>query len=144
MLFLHACNHPKIMSESFAWSVIAFSSLFIGNVCYLSISPKGPVSVEALVGTNVTLSVSHAGVPQPEVMWFKGSLLVAKWTVGNSSLSGVASGVFKAELNGSLTFMNVSLRYNGTYTVEMNNIGEEKVSATFYLFVYGEYMENTL
>ncbi|KTF97214.1 hypothetical protein cypCar_00023824, partial [Cyprinus carpio] len=115
---------------------IACSSPFVGNVCDLSISPKGPVSVEALVGTDVTLSVSHAGVPHPEVMWFKGSLLVAKWSVGNSSLSGVASGVFKPELTGSLTFMNVSLRYNGTYTVEMNHIGEEKVSATFYLFVY--------
>ncbi len=40
--------------------------------------------------------------------------------------------------------MNVSLRYNGTYTVEMNKIGEEKVSATFDLFVYGEYMKSTL
>ncbi|XP_043116225.1 V-set and immunoglobulin domain-containing protein 10-like isoform X2 [Puntigrus tetrazona] len=111
--------------------------LFVtGSVCYLSILPKAPVSVEALVGQNVTLGVSHAGVPQPEVMWFKGSLLVARWTVGNGSLSGVASGVFKPELNGSLTFMNVPLGYNGTYTVEMNHIGEEKVSATFNLFVY--------
>ncbi|XP_042597686.1 V-set and immunoglobulin domain-containing protein 10-like [Cyprinus carpio] len=127
------------------FSLIFVLLLFItGNVCDLSISPKGPVSVEALVGTDVTLSVSHAGVPHPEVMWFKGSLLVAKWTVGNSSLSGVASGVFKPELTGSLTFMNVSLRYNGTYTVEMNHIGEEKVSATFYLFVYDIIMNVSL
>uniref|UniRef100_A0A9J8CPD0 V-set and immunoglobulin domain-containing protein 10-like n=1 Tax=Cyprinus carpio carpio TaxID=630221 RepID=A0A9J8CPD0_CYPCA len=131
------------MQTLFSWIFVLL--LFItGNVCDLSISPKGPVSVEALVGTDVTLSVSHAGVPHPEVMWFKGSLLVAKWSVGNSSLSGVASGVFKPELTGSLTFMNVSLRYNGTYTVEMNHIGEEKVSATFYLFVYDIIMNVSL
>uniref|UniRef100_A0A672SV32 Ig-like domain-containing protein n=2 Tax=Sinocyclocheilus grahami TaxID=75366 RepID=A0A672SV32_SINGR len=132
------------MQTLFSLICVLFLFFITGNVCYLSISPKGPVSVETLVGTNVTLSVSHAGVPHPEVMWFKGSLLVAKWTAGNSSLSGVASGVFKPELNGSLTFMNVSLRYNGTYTVEMNNIGEEKVSATFYLFVYDIIMNVSL
>ncbi|KAL0171258.1 hypothetical protein M9458_031569, partial [Cirrhinus mrigala] len=51
--------------------------------------------------------VAHAGVAQPEVMWFMGGVLVAKWTVGNSSPSGGASDVFKQELDGSLTLMNV-------------------------------------
>ncbi|KAK7146715.1 hypothetical protein R3I94_009526 [Phoxinus phoxinus] len=107
-----------------------------GNVCYLSISPTGPVSVEALAGTNVTLGVSHAGVSRPEVMWFMGDRLIARWTVGDGSLSGVALDILKPEQDGSLTFRNVSLSYNGTYTVEMTQIGEAKVSATFDLFVY--------
>ncbi|XP_077086013.1 V-set and immunoglobulin domain-containing protein 10-like isoform X4 [Siphateles boraxobius] len=107
-----------------------------GNLCNLSISPTGPVSVEALVGTSVTLAVSHAGVSRPEVMWFMGDRLIARWTVGDGSLSGVALDILKPEQDGSLTFRNVSLNYNGTYTVEMTQIGEAKVSATFDLFVY--------
>ncbi|CAM4696419.1 unnamed protein product [Leuciscus chuanchicus] len=115
-----------------------------GNVCYLTISPTGPISVEALVGTSVTLGVSHAGVSRPEVMWFMGDRLIARWTVGDGSLSGVALDVLKPEQDGSLTFTNVSLSYNGTYTVEMTQIGEAKVSATFDLFVYDLLMNASL
>ncbi|XP_073703060.1 V-set and immunoglobulin domain-containing protein 10-like, partial [Garra rufa] len=117
---------------------------FIGNVCKLTISPTVPVTAEALVGTNVTLSVSHAGVSQPEVMWFMGSVLVAKWTVGGSLPSDNASAIYKRELDGSLTIMNVLLRYNGTYIVEMTKMLEEKVSATFHLFVYDIIMNISL
>ncbi|KAK2903622.1 hypothetical protein Q8A67_008335 [Cirrhinus molitorella] len=127
------------------FSLICVLLFFItGNVCKLTISPTVPVSVEALVGTNVTLSVSHAGVAQPEVMWFMGSVLVAKWTVGDSPPSDSASDIFKRELSGSLTIMNVPLRYNSSYTVEMTKIFEEKVSATFYLFVYDIIMNVSL
>ncbi|XP_068070362.1 V-set and immunoglobulin domain-containing protein 10-like isoform X2 [Danio rerio] len=115
-----------------------------GHLCFLTLSPMGRVSIQALVGTNVTLAVSHAGASQPEVMWFLGKLLVAKWTVGESSLPDAASGVLKAEQDGSLTFRNVSMIYNGTYTVEMNKIGEAKVSATFDLFIYDLIMNVSL
>ncbi|XP_051575284.1 V-set and immunoglobulin domain-containing protein 10-like [Myxocyprinus asiaticus] len=68
-----------------------------------------------------------------------GSLPVASWTAGVSSTPDFAlnyTNVLTAKQNESLTFRNVSLSYNGTYTVEMTKIGEGRVSATFYLFVY--------
>ncbi|XP_051577364.1 LOW QUALITY PROTEIN: V-set and immunoglobulin domain-containing protein 10-like [Myxocyprinus asiaticus] len=122
------------------FGLICFLLSFItGNLCYLILSPTGPVSVEALVGSSVTLEVSHIGASQPVVTWFMGSLPVASWTVGISSTPDFASNytnVLTAEQNGSLTFRNVSLGFNGTYTVEMTKIGEGRVSAKFYLFVY--------
>ncbi|XP_067305598.1 V-set and immunoglobulin domain-containing protein 10-like [Pseudorasbora parva] len=125
-------------------SLICILLFFVaGNLCVLTISPTGHVSVEALLGTSVTLVVSHAGVSQPEVMWFMGSLLIARWTIGDGSLSGV-SDILRPEQDGSLTFRNVSLRNNGTYTVEMTKIGEAKVSATFDLFVYDIMMNASL
>ncbi|XP_048010122.1 V-set and immunoglobulin domain-containing protein 10-like isoform X1 [Megalobrama amblycephala] len=127
------------------FSFICVLFFFIaGNLCYLTVSPTGPVSVEALVGTNVTLGVSHAGASEPEVMWFMGSRLIAKWTVGDDSIPGVASNTLKPEQDGSLTFINVPLSYNSTYTVEMTKIGEAKVSATFDLFVYDIIMNVSL
>nr|XP_009290968.1 V-set and immunoglobulin domain-containing protein 10-like isoform X2 [Danio rerio] len=135
-------KYCKILIVKINMEVI--SPMFTGHLCFLTLSPMGRVSIQALVGTNVTLAVSHAGASQPEVMWFLGKLLVAKWTVGESSLPDAASGVLKAEQDGSLTFRNVSMIYNGTYTVEMNKIGEAKVSATFDLFIYDLIMNVSL
>ncbi|XP_057196122.1 V-set and immunoglobulin domain-containing protein 10-like [Triplophysa rosa] len=110
-----------------------------GYVCDLSISPTRPVSVDALVGSDVTLAVSHSGASQPVVTWFMEGVPVVIWTVSDYTSPDVASdhsSVLHVDQNGSLTFRNVSLRYNGTYTVEMTKIGETRVSATFDLLVY--------
>lgn len=113
-------------------------------MCDLSVSPSRPVSVDALVGSDVTLAVSHSGASQPVVTWFMGGLPVVMWTISDNTSPDVASDhsiVLHVDRHGSLTFRNVSLSYNGTYTVEMTKIGEIRVSATFYLFVYGEFGE---
>lgn len=111
-------------------------------MCDLSISPTRPVSVDALVGSDVTLAVSHSGASQPLVTWFMEGLPIVIWTISDDTSPDVASdhsSILHVDRNGSLTFRNVSLSYNGTYTVEMTQIGEIRVSATFDLFVYGEW-----
>nr|XP_055068024.1 V-set and immunoglobulin domain-containing protein 10-like [Misgurnus anguillicaudatus] len=116
-----------------------FLFFITGYVCDQSISPTEPVSVDALVGSDVTLAVSHTGASHPLVTWFMEGLPVVIWTIGDDSSPDVSSdhsSVFKMEQNGSLTLRNVSHIYNGTYTVEMTKIGAMRVSATFYLFVY--------
>ncbi|KAA0702648.1 Carcinoembryonic antigen-related cell adhesion molecule 1 [Triplophysa tibetana] len=110
-----------------------------GYVCDLSISPTRPVSVDALVGSDVTLSVSHSGASQPVVTWFMEGVPIVIWTISDNTSPDVASdhsSVLHVDRNGSLTFRNVSLSCNGTYTVEVTKIGEMRVSATFDLFVY--------
>ncbi|XP_056619212.1 V-set and immunoglobulin domain-containing protein 10-like isoform X2 [Triplophysa dalaica] len=125
------------MQTLFDLTVVLFC--VTGYVCDLSISPTRPVSVDALVGSDVTLTVSHSGASQPVVTWFMEGLPIIIWTISDDTSPDVASdhsSVLHVDRSGSLTFRNVSLSYNGTYTVEMTKIGEIRVSATFDLFVY--------
>lgn len=98
--------------------------------------------MNALSGSSVTLAVSFSGATDPVVTWLKGNLPVGTWTISSTSSPDIAENskdVLRIEKNGSLTFVNVPLRYADDYTVEMTKSGLEKVSTTFTLKLFGEY-----
>lgn len=116
--------------------------MLTGAGCELLVSPHGPTQVDAVAGTNVTLAVSFSGAPDPVVFWYMGTLVVLTWSI-NSDFAPVIDQshreVLRMERNGSLTFVNVSLKYTSDYTVEMTKSGLGKASTTFALKVFGEW-----
>lgn len=117
--------------------------MLTGGYCELMISPAGPKQVNSIAGSNVTLAVSFSGAPDPAVAWFMGHLPVVTWTINSTTPPDIAENirkVVKLELNGSLTFVNVTLGYTNNYTVEMTKPGMSKAALTFTLEVFGEYL----
>ncbi|XP_007553872.1 V-set and immunoglobulin domain-containing protein 10-like isoform X1 [Poecilia formosa] len=109
-----------------------------GGNC-LVVSPVGHTLVNALAGTNVTLAVSYSGASDPVVTWFKGPLPVGTWTINANFPPDIASNswsVLEIERDGSLTFIDVPLRFTGNYTVELTKSGQGIASATFTLIIY--------
>lgn len=110
-------------------------------------SPVGPAQVSALSGSNVTLALRFSGAPDPVITWSKGNLPVGTWTINSNSTPVIApnsTDVLRIESNGSLTFVKVPLRFTGNYTVELTKSGLGKVSTTFTLKIFGEYLTETM
>lgn len=115
--------------------------MWTGAHSELVVSPVGPSLVNTIAGSNVTLTVSFSGAPDPAVTWFMGNLPVVTWTVGSSADPDISNKeVLKIEENGSLTFINVPLNYTSDYTVEMTKSGLGKAVTNFTLRVFGEFL----
>ncbi|TSK20156.1 V-set and immunoglobulin domain-containing protein 10-like [Bagarius yarrelli] len=111
----------------------------VGSDSFLSVWPDEPTLVTAFVGTNLTLGFSYSGAPDPLVTWLNGTLTLATWTVGHTTPPDIApahSKVLSIDQTGSLVFQNVSVSYNGTYTVQISKPGAHEASANFTLLVY--------
>ncbi|KAK3541199.1 hypothetical protein QTP86_016210, partial [Hemibagrus guttatus] len=111
----------------------------IGTDCLLSMWPNGPTMVTAFVGTNLTLGISYTGVTNPLVTWQNGTLVLAVWTVGQTTypvISPTYSSVLSLDQTGSLVFQNVPVSYSGTYVAKMAKSGDYEASVTFTLLVY--------
>lgn len=117
--------------------------MLTGTSCELVVSPVGSNRVNSVVGSNVTLAVSFSGAPDPAVAWFMGNLPVVTWTINSTTPPDIAENtrkVLRLELNGSLTFVNVTLSYTSNYTIEMTKPGLSKAVTSFTLNVFGEYL----
>ncbi|XP_042278626.1 V-set and immunoglobulin domain-containing protein 10-like isoform X1 [Thunnus albacares] len=116
-----------------------------GAHCELVVSPAGPALVNAVAGTNVTLTVSFSGAPDPAVTWFMGNLPVVTWTIGSDSLPDIDNTkVLRIEQDGSLTFVNVPLNYTNDYTIEMTKSGLGTATTNFTLKVFENIQNVTL
>ncbi|XP_008304136.1 V-set and immunoglobulin domain-containing protein 10-like [Stegastes partitus] len=125
--------------ERFVFLAVFFSLSSKGAYSQLEVAPAGPTLVNALAGSNVTLSVSFTGAPDPALTWFMGDIPVVTWTIDSSDDPDVAENrknVLKIERNGSLSFVNVPLGYTSSYTVEMTKSGVGKASTTFTLNIF--------
>ncbi|XP_058232794.1 carcinoembryonic antigen-related cell adhesion molecule 6 [Hemibagrus wyckioides] len=113
---------------------------FTGTDCFLSMWANGPTMVTAFVGTNLTLGISYSGVTNPLVTWQNGTLVLAIWTVGQTTsppgINPTYSSVLSLDQNGSLVFQNVSASYSGTYVAKMAKPGDHEASVNFTLLVY--------
>lgn len=108
----------------------------------LLVSPAGPPEMNVLAGSNVTLAVSFRGARGPALTWYQGEFPVVTWIIDSPVAPVVAEDkrmVLRVELDGSLTFINVTLSCTGNYTVEMIKSGVGKSSTTFSLKVFGEF-----
>ncbi|XP_076004622.1 V-set and immunoglobulin domain-containing protein 10-like [Genypterus blacodes] len=120
--------------------------LFQGAHCMLEVLPSGPTLVNAVAGTDVTLTVHFTGAADPTVKWSLGDLPVVTWTIGSSAAPDIASkhkDVLKLEADGSLTFVNVSLGYTNNYKLEMTKSGMVPAHTSFTLKVF-ETIENVI
>ncbi|XP_051262738.1 V-set and immunoglobulin domain-containing protein 10-like isoform X1 [Dicentrarchus labrax] len=119
---------------------------FRGTYCELVVSNVGPSLVNAVAGTDVTLTVSFSGAPDPVVTWSMGDLPVLTWTIDSSippDIDDSRKEVLRIEPNGSLTLVKVPLNYSSMYTVEMTKSGLGKTSTTFTLKVF-EKIQNVI
>ncbi|XP_061574474.1 V-set and immunoglobulin domain-containing protein 10-like [Cololabis saira] len=134
-------DFERFKDALFLFCVLSFT--FQGVSCELVVSPVGPSHVNALAGSNVTLSVSFSGAPDPVVTWFKEGLPVGTWTINSTSPPDIDENrkdVLRIEKNGSLTFVNVPLKFTSNYTVELTKSGLEKTFTTFSLHIF-EYIQ---
>ncbi|XP_024917519.1 V-set and immunoglobulin domain-containing protein 10-like [Cynoglossus semilaevis] len=128
------------------FSLILFNFSLRGALCRLQIFSLDP-QVKAQVGSNVTLSMTFSGAPDPVVTWFREDLPVLTWTVGSGEAPDVAvdhRGVLEIEGEGSLKFVNVPLNYGGNYKVELTKSGLDKAESTFTLTVFEIFQEVSL
>ncbi|XP_077384011.1 V-set and immunoglobulin domain-containing protein 10-like [Festucalex cinctus] len=105
----------------------------------LLVTALGATRVDTLAGANLTLAVSFSGAPDPAVTWFRGSLPIITWTVGSDVTPDVAEEyreVLRLERNGSLSFVNVPVGFDGDYEVEMTKSGLGTDSFNFTLRVF--------
>lgn len=133
------CHVEKLKKLIDSCLMCWLGSTWTGAHSELVVSPVGPSLVNTIAGSNVTLTVSFSGAPDPALTWLMGNLPVVTWTVGSSADPDIANKeVLKIEENGSLTFVNVPLNYTNDYTVEMTKSGLGKAVTNFTLRVFGE------
>ncbi|XP_062394567.1 V-set and immunoglobulin domain-containing protein 10-like [Sardina pilchardus] len=102
---------------------------------------------EAQVGSKVSFNITYSSQnPSPQVSWWKDGKSIAQRTVGTGE-PHIAPGygdVLSQEDDGSLTFTNVTVDYNGTYEVVVIQVGSEEARASFTLIVYDQIEEVSL
>ncbi|XP_033837331.2 V-set and immunoglobulin domain-containing protein 10-like isoform X1 [Periophthalmus magnuspinnatus] len=115
-----------------------------GSFCQLELTAAGPIQNSALVGDTVILAVSYSGATNPAIIWRKGPDPVVTWTINSNTPPDIPpsmSNVLRVNTNGSLMFVNLTLDYTSSYSLEMTKSGLGTATLNFTLTVY-EMFEN--
>ncbi|XP_034410257.1 V-set and immunoglobulin domain-containing protein 10-like [Cyclopterus lumpus] len=120
---------------------------FQGADCKLLVSHAGPMLVNALAGSNVTLAVTFGGAVDPAVTWCMAGLPVVTWAINSGAPPDIAENrkkVLRIEADGSLSFVSVPLGYTSNYTIEMTKPGVGRSVTNFTLKIFDVIQNVTL